>query len=95
MATLGNPMDQNIYSPAEDLSKGFNIGGKSDPPKPTIHSPMADMGSSDASPGSSFGDLDARTPISLNEVQFATGLPETDAAGLFGAEPLDGVRGST
>jgi len=73
----------SVHSPANDLAGGFNVGGGKQAPNPSVHPDINVSGSSGDSPqGATFGDTDGRTPVSVEEVQLATGIPESYSNGL-------------
>jgi hypothetical protein len=68
----------STHSAAGDIGGGFNVGGGSTPSAPSVH-PNVNIGANggDSPEGASFGDTKDQTPISVTEVQFATGIPES------------------
>jgi hypothetical protein len=74
----------SVHSAAGDIGGGFNVGGGSQPSAPSVH-PNYNIGAngSDSPEGAGFGDKADQTAVSVQEVQFATGLPESySGAGL-------------
>jgi hypothetical protein len=77
----------SVHSPANDLTSGFNVGGKSGPGAPSVHPDVNVSGESMSGKavGHDFGSTDGRTPVSVEEVQMATGIPTSySEAGLGG-----------
>lgn len=73
----------SVHSPANDLQGGWGTGGGKQAPAPSVFPDINVSGKSGDSPnGSTFGDTDGRTPVSVEEVQLATGIPESYDAGL-------------
>lgn len=67
----------SVHGPAEDLGSGFSVGGGSQPAAPSVHPDVNVSGESfsDKPVGNSFGNTDMRTPVSVEEVQVAEGIP--------------------
>lgn len=73
----------SVHSPANDLSGGWGAGGSKQAPAPSVFPDINVSGSSGDRPaGAAFGDTDGRTPVSVEEVQVATGIPESYSSGL-------------
>ena len=84
--------DNFMYSPADGLSDGFNVGGGSTPAAPSVY-PEIDMtgASGDTAQGSkaaeSFGMM-SESPGAVQGVQLATGAPEG-----YSPDPSDSMVG--
>lgn len=82
--------DFSIHSPAGGLTEGFGVGGGSKPAAPSVHPNVnvSGVSSQGTTSGHTFGQPSANLPgnkssVSVDEVQYATGVPEQgDAIGL-------------
>ena len=70
----------SIHSPAGDMTAGFDVGGGSKPAAPSVHPNVNISGvtAQGKTTGAEFGATSApgdRTPVSVEEVQYVTGVP--------------------
>lgn len=92
------PKDFSMHSPASGLTDGFGVGGGSKPAAPSYHPDVNVSGATaqGTNSGNEFGNASpnapqARTPISVEEVQFAGGIPDSGEVQSLGPTMAGGL----
>ena len=90
--------DFSMHSPAGDMTSGFGVGGGSKPAPPSYHPSVNVSGvtAQGTKSGNEFGKASAnapqeRTPISVEEVQFAGGIPDSGEVTSLGPTMAGGL----